>query len=285
MVVVDTQRDLEPSDWVMNKLKRFGKLVGASYEGYEDKVIEILMDVDARRRQAVIGGRRATGSRKRGIKELKGLVSTINYKTRGSNSVSNSKGWVVNVDSMNVKIVPWNVWGLNELDKRLWVKHLLKGWKADIMSLQETKLGLISSRTLRSLWGCHYVDRLFLGSNGASGGILLMWDRRVVEKIEDAVGHYSVSCKFKITTCGFIQEFMDPIWIVIGRVYRMSKRGLRVGGMLHGVWEVINVVRYLTKRFPSASFTSAMYDFSDFISAHDLIDNPLSGGKFTWFNG
>ncbi len=49
MAVVDTQRDLELSDWVMNKLKRFGKLVGASYEGYEDKVIEILMDVDARR--------------------------------------------------------------------------------------------------------------------------------------------------------------------------------------------------------------------------------------------
>ncbi len=45
------------------------------------------------------------------------------------------------------------------------------------------------------------------------------------------------------------------------------------------------MVRYPTKRFPSASFTSAMYDFSDFISAHDLIDNPLSVGKFSWFNG
>ena len=24
-----------------------------------------------------------------------------------------------------------------------------------------------------------------------------MWDSRVVEKLEEAVGHYSVSCKFK----------------------------------------------------------------------------------------
>ena len=24
-----------------------------------------------------------------------------------------------------------------------------------------------------------------------------MWDRRVVEKVEEAVGHFSVSCKFK----------------------------------------------------------------------------------------
>jgi hypothetical protein len=28
------------------------------------------------------------------------------------------------------------------------------------------------------------VDWLYLGSRGALGGILLMWDRRVVEKIE-----------------------------------------------------------------------------------------------------
>ena len=38
---------------------------------------------------------------------------------------------------------------------------------------------------------------VYLGSDGASGGILLMWDRRVVEKVEEVVGHFSVSCKFK----------------------------------------------------------------------------------------
>ena len=46
----------------------------------------------------------------------------------------------------------------------------------------------------RSLWGCHYVDWVYLGSLGASRGILVIWDRRVVEKLEEAVGHYSVSC-------------------------------------------------------------------------------------------
>jgi len=35
------------------------------------------------------------------------------------------------------------------------------------------------------------------GSRGASGRILLMWDRRVVEKIEDCVGSYSVACFFR----------------------------------------------------------------------------------------
>ena len=37
---------------------------------------------------------------------------------------------------------------------------------------------------------------MYLGSMGASGGILIMWDIRVVEKLDEAVGYYSVSCKF-----------------------------------------------------------------------------------------
>jgi hypothetical protein len=38
---------------------------------------------------------------------------------------------------------------------------------------------------------------MFLGSVGASGGILLMWDRRVVEKIDEVVGDFSISCRFR----------------------------------------------------------------------------------------
>jgi hypothetical protein len=38
------------------------------------------------------------------------------------------------------------------------------------------------------VWGCIHVDWLYLGSRGAARGILLMWDRREVEKIEKCVG-------------------------------------------------------------------------------------------------
>ena len=55
----------------------------------------------------------------------------------------------------------------------------------------------ISTREIRSLWGYLHVDWLYLGSIGASGAVLVMWDRRIVEKIEEAVGRFSVSCKFK----------------------------------------------------------------------------------------
>ena len=98
---------------------------------------------------------------------------------------------------MNVKIISWNVRVLNDRDKRLRVRNMIKSWGADIICLQETKMEFISKREIRSLWGCQHVDWLYLGSIGASGGVLVMWDRRTVEKIDGAVGRFSVSCKFK----------------------------------------------------------------------------------------
>ena len=41
---------------------------------------------------------------------------------------------------MNLKILSWNVRGLNDGRKRLIVKNLLRDWKCDVICLQETKL-------------------------------------------------------------------------------------------------------------------------------------------------
>ena len=41
---------------------------------------------------------------------------------------------------MNLKILSWNVRGLNDCRKRSIVKNLLREWKYDVICLQETKL-------------------------------------------------------------------------------------------------------------------------------------------------
>jgi hypothetical protein len=43
----------------------------------------------------------------------------------------------------------------------------------------------VSRAVLRSLWGCLHVDWCYLGSIGASVRMLLMRNKRVVEKIEE----------------------------------------------------------------------------------------------------
>ena len=55
---------------------------------------------------------------------------------------------------------------------------------------------LITRGFVKSLWGCQLVDWVYLSSISALGGILVMWDRRIV-KMEEAVGQFLVSCGFR----------------------------------------------------------------------------------------
>ena len=132
------------------------------------------------------------------------------------------------------------------------------------------------------------MDWMFLGSIGASSGIQLMWDKRFVEKIEDAVGLYSVFYKFKNVAD-------QKVWMYTG-VYgpnadrEMSLMWDELAG-IRSWWGVswcvggdFNVVRFPSKRMGSVGFSPAMYDFSDFISNNGLIDIPLFGGNYTWSN-
>ena len=98
---------------------------------------------------------------------------------------------------MKPKILSWNVRGLNEGNKRLRIRNLLQDWKVDIVCLQETKFFSLSRRLVRSLWRCNYVDWVCLDSCGESGGILILWDKRVVEKLEDCFGVYSLAVEFR----------------------------------------------------------------------------------------
>ncbi len=109
-----------------------------------------------------------------------------------------------------------------------------------------------------------------------------------MEKLEDAVRYFSVSCKFKN-----IED--HNVWMFSG-VYGPnvdSNRGL-MWDKLAGIrswWDVpwclggdFNVVRFPSERVGSDHFSPAMYDFSYFISTNGLIDVPLSGGIYTWSN-
>ena len=89
---------------------------------------------------------------------------------------------------MNLKIIFWNVRGLNDRDKRLRVRNMVKRWGLDVICFQETKMELITRALIRNLWRDQHVDWSYLGSCGASGGVLLMWDTRAVNKVEEAVG-------------------------------------------------------------------------------------------------
>jgi len=96
-------------------------------------------------------------------------------------------------------------------------------------------MGVISREVVCSVWGCIHVDWVYLGSRGASGGILLMWDRRVVEKIENYVGRYEGACTFR-------SVLTNVVWVFAG-VYGPNDDGERRGlwdelaGLMH-IWDL-----------------------------------------------
>lgn len=62
-------------------------------------------------------------------------------------------------------------------------------------------------RIIRSLWSCNYVDWMFLVSDRASGGVLVMWDSRAVVKLEEFVREFSMACSLKSVEDNFLWTF------------------------------------------------------------------------------
>ncbi|KAG2711493.1 hypothetical protein I3760_04G079300 [Carya illinoinensis] len=156
-------------------------------------------------------------------------------------------------------------------------------WKADIVCLQETKLKLIDRKLVRSLWRGSHVDWSFLASNGASGGVVVMWDRRVVEKVEDCIGQYSVACSFKCVSDNFLWAFVGVYGPNLDSTRKLMWEEL---AGVHSWWGLpwciggdFNVVRFPSEVSGTRRLRPAMEDFSEFVFDLNLVDLPLAGAS------
>jgi exonuclease III len=52
---------------------------------------------------------------------------------------------------MKLKLVSWNVRGLNDPKKRGILRNWLRKWKVDVVCLQETKLDTVDWRIIQSI--------------------------------------------------------------------------------------------------------------------------------------
>ena len=117
--------------------------------------------------------------------------------------------------------------------------------------------------------------------------MLLVWDKRVFEKVDCAVGLFSVNVLLK----GVVDDF---VWACSG-VYGPNDDNQRGAiweelSRMHSRWNTawcvfgdFNTIRFPSERFGCEAFSPAMFAFSDFIEANYLVDLPLEGASFTWF--
>ena len=100
---------------------------------------------------------------------------------------------------MTLRLLSWNVRGLNNSQKIEVCKNLLKEWKCDIVCFQETKISSINVAFVWSLWGSPFIDWAILDVVQTSGGVLLIWD-----KMDVIVGQFSINVLLR----GVVDDFV-----------------------------------------------------------------------------
>ena len=120
---------------------------------------------------------------------------------------------------MKVKIMTWNVRGVNDPDRRKIIRNFIRYQRVDLVCLQETKIQEMTASMARSLGVARLSDWRALNAKGSAGGILLFWDKRIMELVDSEFGLYSISCLFKMVEGGFLWTFSG----VYGPVERKLK--------------------------------------------------------------
>jgi len=82
---------------------------------------------------------------------------------------------------VEMKIISWNVRGLERVEKRKDVRTLVVEKAPYILCLQETKLSMCDEMLCNSLWGGTTHSFSYRPSVGASGGLLTSWNTSLVD--------------------------------------------------------------------------------------------------------
>ncbi|GAU32903.1 hypothetical protein TSUD_152630 [Trifolium subterraneum] len=181
--------------------------------------------------------------------------------------------------------------GLGAVEKRRELRRLVSDKKVDILCIQESKLEVVEDRLARSIWGSDDVEYSFKPSVGASGGIVTMWNPKVVDV-------WSTTC---LSSCLIIQGkfYKDDLAFCLANVYApCDARGrsllwreldVKLLQIPLSVWCVLgdfNAIRSRDERVSRGSSGVEDYmAFKNFIDRNALIDLPLGGRSFTWYSG
>ncbi|CAN0875281.1 LINE-1 retrotransposable element ORF2 protein [Linum grandiflorum] len=190
---------------------------------------------------------------------------------------------------MKPHILSWNVRGINSDRKRYRIKKWISKWKTQIICLQETKVPALSPSYWAFISSFYSFDFAGIDSDGASGGLVTIWNSSKFRKRSEVVGLFST---------GVILEGVDSSFLCgIINVYGPNERNDRIsfiaeiasclynfGSIPFCILGDFNLVRSELDYIGRARTYSDFSPLNDFIFDHELIDLPLIGANFTWSN-
>ncbi|KAI3761869.1 hypothetical protein L1987_52291 [Smallanthus sonchifolius] len=222
---------------------------------------------------------------KKRIREEGEFLFDLNLKAGdGQKDVSpNFKETQEAVSSMNIMSI--NIRGIIGGSKSSWVKDLRSANKISIIALQETMVESVTSYALASFWGNRNFEFAYAASEGRSGGLVWMWDPKVI-KIESVTrSMYFLFIK------GFSVGSGDPLNLI--NVYAPQNTSAKLqlwsdlSGRINsseGQWVLagdFNAVRSPEERKRSKYKQVCAENFNNFIYNNGLLEYPMQGRRFT----
>ena len=171
---------------------------------------------------------------------------------------------------MKLKILSWNVRGVNDPNKRKVIKNFIRTHRVDLVFLQETKVQEMNNDMVYNLGVERFLNWIALNAKGSAGGILLFWDKRPISLVDSMVGSFSVLCLFRIEEDGFQWDFSG--------VYGIVEKSLREPfweelSSIKGLWEEpwcvrgdLNEILSLDERSKGGRTSNSMRRFVDILN-------------------
>ncbi|KAG5616387.1 hypothetical protein H5410_016211 [Solanum commersonii] len=176
---------------------------------------------------------------------------------------------------MKIKFVSWNVRGLNGESKRALVRNLLLQWGDDIHVLVETKLTRNDSNLYQQIWINRWLGEAHVEAIGRSGGIVVLWDKRVWKGEMVDSGNQMPTCRFE----GIEQELKWHLSAIYADCDRGERRELwwelaAIRSLFEGSWVVcgdFNITGYPEERTNCQRINGGMTEFSEWINDMELV--------------
>lgn len=153
--------------------------------------------------------------------------------------------------------------------------------------MRETKLELVTMDVVRKLWGDDNCEFRFVAATGRSGGLLTMWNKDEFLLLKEWSDGRLLVIKGR-----WVKEDLEVVLINVYAPNLVYEQSILWGVLTELIIQFaspwirggdFNVVQCRSERSRCVGSTKGSREFDNFIQTCKLIDLPLVGKKFTWY--
>ncbi|XP_057755992.1 uncharacterized protein LOC130975184 [Arachis stenosperma] len=169
------------------------------------------------------------------------------------------------------------------------IKDMKKKFRLNMLGLVETKKHVVTRFDVSRFWGNDSFGWEYVESDGASGGLLLMWDEMSFRMnncykgerwlcVEGIILKNNFNCAFFLIYGAHTREEKLVVWEELSYTAGLCQVPCCFMGDF-------NEIAHVEERKGNVNLSISAEEFKNWIQDMHLVDLPLNDRKFTWFRG